>query len=146
MLRVPAGVIKATLHTLSGCGQGCCECVVYWTGPVTLPGVVDGWDHPTHRRSRWGYQIDDVWLTQYWFRLGREARAVRAQVHTHPGPAFHSATDDRWPIVSQPGFLSVVIPDLARGPIRWDAIWAGYLTGDGGWRSAPVLSLLEVVP
>jgi len=145
VLRVPAAVIDATFRTLSGCGQERSECVVYWTGPVAIPRVVDGWDHPTHRRSRWGYQIDDAWLTQYWFRLGRDARAIRAQVHTHPGAAFHSATDDEWPIVSQAGFLSVVIPNFARGPIRWGAMWAGHLTEEGTWRTAPVLSLIEVI-
>ena len=39
------------------------------------------------------------------------------QVHTHPGAAFHSPTDDAWPIVHLEGFLSLVLPDFGLGPV-----------------------------
>jgi len=58
---------------------------------------------------------------------------IKAQVHTHPGVAFHSATDDRWPIVSQPGFLSIVIPDFAMGDVSLKGAWIGRLGEDGTW-------------
>lgn len=35
---------------------------------------------------------------------------IAAQVHTHPGKAFHSAADDRWAIVRHEGALSLVVP------------------------------------
>jgi hypothetical protein len=37
-----------------------------------------------------------------------------AQVHTHPGRAFHSWTDDEWAIADSAGFFSVVVPCFAR--------------------------------
>jgi hypothetical protein len=45
---------------------------------------------------------------------------VRLQAHTHPGWASHSETDDRFALIPAPGFLSLVIPDFALGPVGLD--------------------------
>jgi hypothetical protein len=115
------------------------ECVVYWTGPAG-EDLVDRVEHPDHRAGSYGYQIDDRWLTTFSRDLALSQRSVRAQVHTHPGRAFHSETDNRWPIVAQEGFLSIVIPDFAAGEPTLDAAWIGRLEADGRWRR---LELLE---
>lgn len=145
MLRLPAHLLEATFRALCDCGQGQCECVVFWTGPAGALGVVDGWEHPIHHRSPYGYEVEDSWLTRYWFQLGRERRAIQAQVHTHPGAAFHSRTDDLWPVVSQPGFVSIVIPNFACGTVGLEHAWAGYLTAEGRWQRAPISSTVEVI-
>ena len=119
---------------------------MYWTGPVGFSDLVDGQDHPTHRRSARGYEIESSWLTDYWFRLAREQRAVRAQVHTHPGAAFHSDTDDHWPLISQPGFISIVIPDFARGPVSLEGAWIGVLGGDGRWHHVAIEDVIGLEP
>lgn len=66
-------------------------------------------------------QITDV----DYFKLPRESlralmahlRAKRlkivAQVHSHPGQAFHSEADDEWAIVRHEGALSLVLPRFA---------------------------------
>jgi proteasome lid subunit RPN8/RPN11 len=36
-----------------------------------------------------------------------------AQIHSHPGPAFHSEADNRWAIVRHRGALSLVLPHFA---------------------------------
>lgn len=145
MLRLSAQVLKETILALERCGNGRCECVVYWTGPRDVSSKVDGWEHPAHRRSPYGYQIEDAWLTAYWFRLAKENRSIRAQIHTHPGEAFHSATDDQWPVVSTVGFISLVVPNFARGSIALSDIWTGVLGKDGTWKHVPTKSILEVV-
>lgn len=144
MLRLSACVLKETILTLARCGNARCECVVYWTGPKDEKSMVDGWEHPAHRRSPYGYQIEDDWLTAYWFRLASENRSIRAQIHTHPGEAFHSSTDDEWPIVSTEGFVSLVVPNFAQGSIDLDQIWTGILRNDGAWKHVPTVSILEV--
>lgn len=133
MLRVAKGIVEATFRTLRHCGVGRCECVVYWTGPAG-DSMVDAVEHPVHERSPFGYVIDDRWLTEFWRELATLRRSVKTQVHTHPGRAFHSATDDEWPIVSQPGFLSIVIPDFAAGAPSLEQAWIGQLGRDGKWR------------
>jgi len=107
--------------------------VVYWLGPAA-EDVVDDLEHPIHRRSPFGYDVDDNWLTELWKRLGASRRSVKVQIHTHPGKAFHSPTDDKWPIVAQVGFLSLVIPDFATGEPSLNQAWIGSLQEDGTWR------------
>jgi hypothetical protein len=38
-----------------------------------------------------------------------------AQVHSHPGTAFHSFGDDERATSFHPGFMSIVVPRFARG-------------------------------
>lgn len=133
LLHLAEGLLQQTFRTLRACGKGRCECVIYWTGP-TLCGIADGIEHPVHRRSAIGYSVDDNWLTKFCNRLASTKRSVKVQVHTHPGEAFHSTTDDLWPIVSQAGFLSVVIPNFAMGQQSLDMAWIGQLGPDGTWR------------
>ena len=112
MISVPHEVWVATTAQLRNCTGGA-ECVVYWLGPANDPGRVDAVIHPQHRASPWSYTIDDKWLTEFGFSLGKRMQSARVQVHTHRDAAFHSETDDAWPLVGQPGFLSLVLPRLA---------------------------------
>lgn len=143
-LRLAREVVRETFRVFRECGRGECECAVYWTGPA-FDDLVDEVEHPVHKRSALGYQIDDGWLTEFWKRLGTSKRSIKAQVHTHPEEAFHSATDDQWPIVSQPGFISIVIPNFASGEPSLDNAWVGRLQPNGEWRklasAAQALSL-----
>jgi hypothetical protein len=133
-LRLEGDIIGESFRWFRECGRGECECVVYWTGPAGQR-LVDGVEHPIHPRSPFGYEVQDRWLTDFWRRLGASNRSVRAQVHTHPGEAFHSATDDRWAIVSQAGFVSIVIPNFGSGKPSLEDAWVGRLDGDGVWRA-----------
>lgn len=84
--------------------------------------------------SPFGYEIDRNWLTELWKRLAASQRSIKVQIHTHPGQAFHSSTDDKWPIVAQAGFMSIVIPDFATGEPNLDLSWIGSLQENGTWR------------
>jgi hypothetical protein len=132
-VRVAGDLLLATFRTLRECGRGKYECAVYWTGPST-EHLVDDVEHPVHKHSAFGYEIDDHWLTEFWKRLATSRRSVKVQVHTHPGSAFHSATDDQWPIVSQAGFLSIVIPNFAAGEPSLNEAWIGRLQPHGEWQ------------
>lgn len=132
-LKVAGDVLPATFEILRDCGQGECECAVYWTGLSRGDGV-DRVEHPAHTRSAFGYEVENDWLTDFWKRLAATRRSVRAQVHTHPGEAFHSASDDRWPIISQVGFVSIVLPNFATGRPTLDDAWVGVIGRDGRWR------------
>jgi hypothetical protein len=132
LLRLAAEIIHETFHNFRECGRGKCECVVYWIGP-SESNLVNGVEHPIHQRSPFGYEINDGWLTDFWKHLAASKQSIKAQVHTHPGEAFHSATDDTWPIVSQGGFFSIVIPDFATGDISLNKAWVGRLQADGRW-------------
>lgn len=45
--------------------------------------------------------------------LGRTRRRIVAQVHSHPGRAYHSDVDAEWAIIRHEGALSLVLPSFA---------------------------------
>jgi hypothetical protein len=69
---------------------------------------------------------------------------VRAQVHTHPGIASHSDTDDRYPLAPNPGFHSLVIPRFGIGPVRLNDAYLVVLEDDGTWAERdPIAEIKE---
>jgi hypothetical protein len=64
-------------------------------------------------------------------------------VHTHPRKAFHSSTDDDFPIVHTPGFLSLVIPDFGLNGPSLEKAFLARLNDDGAWVQVPIEEYLE---
>jgi len=139
VIEVPAAIVESTFEALIQCGRGWSECVVFWTGP-TGSASVDQVVHARHERSPTHYTVDDKWLNQFWFGLGTERRSIKAQIHTHPGIAFHSATDDVGAVAVHDGFLSIVIPYCA---VRRSLAGArAYVIMRSGWQLVPTLDKL----
>jgi proteasome lid subunit RPN8/RPN11 len=136
MLAIREGLVRETLQTLQECGrrQGG-ECVVLWIADRDQPDIVSAARHPEHHSSRKGYEIASEWMHTLWVQLSDAGQRICAQVHTHPGPAFHSPTDDEFPAVHLPGFVSIVVPNLARPPVRPPSIHVSVLQADG-WRQS----------
>jgi len=56
-----------------------------------------------------------------------------AQIHSHPSRAYHSDTDDAYPIITVLGGVSVVVPDFGRKGINLTT-WEVYrLRAGHGW-------------
>jgi proteasome lid subunit RPN8/RPN11 len=64
-------------------------------------------------RSDW-FRIPSHSMAAIMARLRNENLMIAAQVHSHPGAAFHSRADDEWAIVRHVGALSLVLPTFAR--------------------------------
>lgn len=74
----------------------------------------------------------NLWLFEHHEQLG-------VQVHTHPAEAYHSETDDTYPIVTVRGGLSLVVPNFGRDGVQGpDVAW--YRLGRTDWNE---LSLAE---
>jgi hypothetical protein len=67
----------------------------------------------------------NVWLYEHNELLG-------VQVHTHPEDAFHSDTDDTYPIVTAIGGFSLVVPRFCEAGLQGDGA-ALYRLGADGW-------------
>jgi hypothetical protein len=145
---VPSVVANATDTALREAGARGHEAFVLWTGDMAgdkffvqrayLPNqtghhlpdgicvTVDGDD--LHRLNMWLYESGQ--------RLG-------AQVHSHPTRAYHSDTDDAYPIATQRGALSLVVPHFATNGIRGRGVAVYRLTTFGwsrqSWWSARTL-------
>ena len=65
--------------------------------------------------------------------LYEQGLTLAAQIHSHPTEAFHSDTDDAYPIVTVLGGVSVVVPDFARDNLDVN-LWAVFRLLPGqGW-------------
>lgn len=142
---VPQAILKTTFQHLRDCGSGECECQVLWTSPWSAPQTITGVVHPKHRSHAGGFVLDSQGLNAMWLELATRGHGIRVQVHTHPSEAFHSPTDDRFPIVHTPGFLSLVIPNFAQGPIGFQDAFLAEIGADGRFRPALLDSRLTAI-
>lgn len=68
----------------------------------------------------------NVWLHEH-------AWTLIAQIHSHPTEAYHSETDDAYPIVTTVGGVSIVVPDFAHGSFILEECAVYRLMPDEGW-------------
>lgn len=137
---VPRNLVAYTEKHLHAAGRRGLELFVFWTGVVEGDRFVVRHCHvpqQTASRSRRGLSVRvegdalhalNVWLFDHEEVLG-------AQVHAHPTEAFHSDTDDTFPIVTTLGGLSLVVPDFCRAGLLPDSA-PFRLTADG-WTESP---------
>jgi hypothetical protein len=142
MYRLPRRILEETFAHFRGCGRGRRECQVLWVSPWDAPDTITKAVHPEHEAHIGGFVLDDRWLNNFWLTLAGENLGVRIQVHTHPGEAFHSPTDDAFPIIHTAGFLSLVIPIFALGPIGFEDAFLTEIQEDGRWREVPIAEKL----
>jgi len=146
MMLLKQEVLEQTFEHLRRCGAGRAECVVYMTGPVEVPALIDGLMHPTHTAGVAGYDLASSVIAEMWRELTTTRRSVRVQVHTHPGAAYHSPRDDAHALIHTPGFLSLVIPNFALGDVAFTEAFLAERTHDGQWIGVTPNEHLEVMP
>lgn len=111
LVHCPRALVEETLIHLQAGGRHRCETVVLWLGNA------DG-DAATVREVYRPEQIVDIDFFQIppdsmraiMARIRETRYHIIAQVHSHPGLAFHSEADDQWAIIRRVGALSLVIP------------------------------------
>lgn len=142
--RLPGDLLDETFAHLRHCGAGVRECQALWVGPWSNLARIQRVVRPDHRAHAYGFDLDKAWLARFWFELAANNEGVRVQVHTHPGAAFHSATDDAYPIVQTAGFLSLVIPNFAMGPVGFGDAYLTEIQPDGRWAQVDIAAKIEV--
>jgi hypothetical protein len=143
--------VENTETALREAGKNGHERFALWTGSTR--GNLFSVDHLYVPHQR-GYQFDDglcvrvgadaLYELNVWLYRNRQVLAV--QIHTHPQDAYHSETDDTYPIVTTLGGLSLVVPRFCREGLLFHGL-AIYRLGADGWtrQSADAgTSLLEV--
>lgn len=142
---LPQAILAQTFDLFRTCGRGRCECQALWVGPWAHPHLITDVVHPVHSASPVGFDVDSDWLSEFWARLAKEGLGIRVQCHTHPGAAYHSATDDAVPILKTPGFLSFVVPRFASGPVSFEGAFLARVDDRGVFREVPITDHLELV-
>lgn len=137
-VNLPPQVLEATYAHLRQAGGLRVEGVALWAGvenaqefdvkEVIIP-------KQTALRLEQGlcYIVTEDELHRINVRLFDTKLRLVAQVHSHPKDAYHSDTDDLYPMVTKLGCLSVVIPDFAAGQVDLNS-WAVFrLTARHTW-------------
>lgn len=152
-IRVPREVVEAIQQHLRDAGSTHCEGVAFWAGQTSadvfevhaalVPAQIQ-----TRSNEGVGVMItgDELFRMNVW--LHQNGMTVVAQLHSHPGEAYHSDTDNDFSIVTQAGGLSIVVPDFARGPFSLDSAAVYRLDAHGAWSeldAATAKSLIRVL-
>lgn len=138
---VPLELVHQTLKPLQEAGQKQYEAFVLWGGRLadgerTL--VFESTYVPEQTTSRTKNGLLVVVDGDALFRVNRafyeRGLILAAQIHSHPTEAYHSDTDDAYPLMTLLGGLSGVVPDFAQGGHDRLDEWAWYrLVGAGEW-------------
>ena len=129
--------MSTTESALREAGAEGFELFVLWTGVVDLNQFRVRHVHVPKQTS---YQeeeglhvrVDGSELHKLNVWLYENGESLGAQVHTHPGRAYHSDTDDSFPMVTTLGGLSIVVADFCSGGLL-DTKTAMYRLGRDGW-------------
>jgi proteasome lid subunit RPN8/RPN11 len=71
-------------------------------------------DIDPHALAKGYVQLSGSALSQVWDRCVRLGLEVLADIHTHPGSAGQSESDQDYPMVALKGHIALIVPDFAR--------------------------------
>jgi hypothetical protein len=151
-IAVGAGVVVATIEALQEYGSEGLEGLVLWLGSVEgtfarVSRAIVPEQNPIRSESGVGYFVEGATLFDLNRALSTTGLRLIAQVHSHPGEAYHSDADDRYAIVTAEGGLSLVVPNFGRAPLDPN-FWAIYRLKQGVWNELSpdeVASLITMV-
>jgi hypothetical protein len=138
VLTVPSSVIQDTWRALREYGEERDEGFVLWLGRILgAEAIVDTAFVPPQQSIQSedgvGYFVSTQTLFQLNVKLSQTGLKLLAQVHSHPGRAYHSTTDDAYAVVTTEGGYSIVVPNFASGkPVLSDC--AVYRLENRKWR------------
>ena len=115
-LDCPITVLESTLEWLRQAGESKHEGIVLFLGQRDGDGdvaVLEAY-RPDQSAEADRFDIPRDSMAVLLEHLRRKRLMVAAQVHSHPGAAFHSAADNALAIVRHVGALSFVVPCFAR--------------------------------
>lgn len=90
------------------------EKVLLWFGEKDIDESIVKEVFEPIQLATWGYfEIPKEGIQEILDKVKKDRRIVLAQIHTHPGSAFHSGIDDRMAIPRHEGAYSLVLPRFA---------------------------------
>jgi hypothetical protein len=147
---MPQSALETARGYLMEAGRQGREAFVLFSGAVSPPtAIIRSVVYPPQKAVSDSSGGVGVYVTgQSLFEItrwaARRTEILLGQIHTHPGRAFHSRTDDAYPLVSLPGAFSVVVPNFCRVPIDLSQCACYRCTG-GKWIPASPVQIFKVV-
>lgn len=152
-IRLPLSQVNKVYAHLQSAGSDGMEAVALWPGVCsndTFEVQSTIIPEQTGYRIEEGllYSVDGEELHRINVWLYQNQMTLMLQIHSHPGKAYHSETDDRYPIISEVGGISIVIPNFAHQKFSLKN-WAVYrLMPSMGWVKLTlqqIKSLFEII-
>jgi hypothetical protein len=144
-------ILQETQAALQNAGEQGFECFVLWCGEVADRQLLVQTAHvPAQKAYKTSNGLlvrvegDALHALNRW--LFEHHQTLAAQIHAHPTSAYHSDTDDAYPIMTTLGGLSIVVPNFAEAGVLTNRT-AFYRLGPRGWkrvRGRRMRNLLEV--
>lgn len=148
---IPTAVLVETISFLRKVGARGNEGFVLWSGTLTsgrnfrFSSVVIPEQVAIETEHGLLVTVEGEALFRVNKAVHERAEILAAQVHTHPTDAYHSSTDDTFPLVTLVGALSVVLPDFARRAPQDIDRWAWYrLSKRAKWEPASTTTKIEI--
>lgn len=137
---VAAELVRETESSLKKAGREGYELFVLWSG-LTDGSVFRVQDahipHQTSYRLESGLcvRVEGEALHKLNNWLFESGQLLAVQIHAHPTDAYHSDTDDAFPVVTMLGGLSLVVPDFCLLGLFEGSV--GYRLAQHGWIRDP---------
>ncbi len=146
--QVPATIVKQTEETLRSAGIDGYEAFVLWSGQQNGRLFSVRTAHVPRQNSYrlesgLGVRVDGSELHRLNVWLYEASEILAVQVHAHPDDAYHSETDDTYPIVATLGGLSIVAAEFCRKQL-FTSSTAIYRLYSEGW-TKQTADLIEVM-
>jgi hypothetical protein len=145
-----ASIVRDTERALRNAGEDGYELFVLWTGRIDATAfLVDHIYVPTQQSLKLDDGLcvrvgaDELHRLNVW--LYTENQVLGVQIHSHPRRAYHSDTDDTYPIVTTLGGVSIVVPNFCGGGMTDPGTAVYRLTGEG-WLKLGRRDALALVP
>ena len=72
-------------------------------------------------------------FAKLWEICRRKKLTVIADIHTHPGEAYQSSSDQTNPMVARTGHIAIIIPNYAKRPLNREEIGIYEYCGNHNW-------------
>jgi hypothetical protein len=130
-------VVLETINVIRVFGKKGYEALVLWLGEIDqdkarITRAVIPSQKSISSEDGVGYFVESGELFQLNRVLDESGLRLIAQVHSHPGEAYHSSTDDKYAIVTSEGGYSLVVPNFRNPPVNV-LEWASYRLMEGDW-------------
>lgn len=144
-LSITPALIEQTITILQEGGKKSCETVVFWLGKGS---TVDEVYRPDQKVKVDQFYLSNASMRSLMDYLKRDRRRILAQVHSHPGEAFHSKADDEWAVIRHLGALSLVLPTFAHATTLnnfFDQAATFSLSADDKWLEVPTGNVISMI-
>ena len=136
---VPRDVIDSIHAHLRLTGAAHCEGVGFWAGRLAEDEfIVEAAIVPPQTTGHMENGLAVVVSGDALFRMNvwlhENHMTTIAQIHSHPGDAYHSDTDNDYAIMTRTGGLSIVVPNFAREDFSLRTVVVHRLEPDGSWK------------